>query len=120
MSTAPRVLYNTPDPLKSPSELYKVSAEVLEAATDAAKCWIVVEEHGYWDEAKKEFLVQQPTLKPTDPRHCVSLEDAYKGVEAQIMLRAREGFRYLFEWYPFVPPFFRKFEIQPNGTKKEY
>jgi len=45
--------------------------------------------------------------------------DACKAVERQIMHRVGYGFKYLFEWYPYSPPFFRRFEIQPDGSRKQ-
>lgn len=119
-ATIPQVLYNTPDPFTEPSELYKIIAEVLPSATDPIKCWLVTEEHGYWNEATKSFENRATTLKPEDPIHCVSLDEAFKAIEAQVMLRVSSGFKYQFEWDPMSPTHFRKFEIQPDGAKKEY
>jgi hypothetical protein len=120
MKTTPQVLYNTPDPLANPSELYKVNAAVLDTAADPIRRWVVMEEHGYWDQATKQFLCRQPTLSPNDPKHCLSLEDAFNAVDAHVMARAKSGFKYLFEWYPYEPSFFRRFEIQKDGTRKRY
>jgi hypothetical protein len=119
-ATIPQVLYNTPDPHSRPSELYKVNAIVLKSATDRIKCWVVTEEHGYWNEATKSFENRATTLKPEDPKHCVSLDDAFKVIEAQVMVRVRAGFKYQLEWSPMSRAGFRRFEIQPDGTKKEY
>jgi hypothetical protein len=120
-ATVPQVLYDPRDPHTQPSELYKINAVVLDAATDPVKCWVVTEEHGYWDEANRKFLFRTPTLMPTDPKHCVSLKDAFVGIERQKMLRVREGFKYQMEWDPCEPPFFFcRFEIQPDGTRKQY
>src|ERR1700751_2549170 len=90
-ATIPQVLYNTPDPFTEPSELYKIIAEVLPSATDPIKCWLVTEEHGYWNEATKSFENRANTLKPEDPIHWVSLAEAFKAIEAQVMLRLRAG-----------------------------
>ena len=51
-ATIPQVLSDNPF-FTEPSELYKIIAEVLPAATDPIKCWLVTEEHGYWNEATK-------------------------------------------------------------------
>lgn len=119
-STVPHVLYNTPDPQASPSELYLIHGVVIEASTDPIKRWVMHEEHGYWDEGQKLFIHQQTTFLPNDPSLCVSLEDVYKEIQKQVMVRVRGGFRYQMEWYPYEPPFLRKFEIQPDGTRKQY
>jgi len=119
-ATIPQVLYNTPDPFTEPSELYKIIAEVLPNATDPIKCWLVTEEHGYWNEATKSFVNRAATLKPEDSIHGVSLDEAFKTIEAQVMLRVRSGFKYQLEWDSMSPTHFRKFEIQPDGAKKEY
>ena len=119
-ATIPQVLYNTPDPFREPSELYKLIAEVLPSATDPIKCWLLTEEHGYWNEATTSFENRATTLKPEDSIHCVSLDEVFKAIEAQVMLRVRSGFKYQLEWDPMSPTHFRKFEIQPDGAKKEY
>lgn len=118
--TVPQVLYNTPDPLAHPSELYVVLAVVLESATDPVKCWVVKEEHGFWDEANRKFENRATTLLPNDQKHCLSLDDALKAVNAQVIMRVKSGFKYQFEWYPYAPPFFRRFEIRPDGMRKQY
>jgi len=119
-NTVPQVLYNTRDPLSQPSELYTIDAVKLYAVSDPHKCWVVKEEHGYWDESKKEFLLKAQTLKPTDPKHAVSIEQAFKDVNAQVMVRVKAGFKFQFEWYPYAPPFYHRYEIQPDGTKRQY
>jgi len=107
-------------PFTEPSELHKIIAEVLPNATDPIKCWLMTEEHGYWNEATNSFENRASTLKPKGSIHCVSLDEAFKAIEAQVMLRVRSGFKYQFEWDPMSPTHFRKFEIQPDGAKKEY
>jgi hypothetical protein len=57
---------------------------------------------------------------PNEPHLCVSLDDIHEEVEKQVMVRVRSGFKYQMEWYPYEPPFYRKFEIQPDGTGKRY
>lgn len=111
------MLYNTPDPFNEPSELYVINGTVIETATDRIKRWVVKEEHGYWDEEEKAFKNRAHTLFPNEPLLCVSLDDIHDEVKKQVMVRARHGFKYQLEWYPYEPPFFRKFEIQPDGSK---
>ena len=119
-NTLPQVVYNTSDPHSKPSELYLVHGTILPTATDPVKRWVVKEEHGYWDEQEKAFKVRVTTLLPIEPQYCVSLEDIHAEVKKQVMVRMRSGFKYQMEWYPYEPPFFRKFEIQPDGTRKQY
>jgi len=119
-TTTPQVLYNTPDPHAEPSELYVINGIVLETAPDPVRCWVVKEEHGYWDERDKAFKNRAPTLHPNDPSFCVSLKEIHDEVKKQVMLRVAHGFKYQFEWDPFAPNFFRKYEIQPDGTRREY
>lgn len=119
-NTVPQVLYNTLDPHSKPSELYVINGTVLEGATDSIKCWVVKEEHGYWDEAEKAFKNRATTLYPNDPRHCLTLEQVHVEIKKQMMVRVRNGFKYQLEWYPYEPPFYQKFEIQPDGSKRQY
>jgi hypothetical protein len=119
-NTVPQVLYNTSDPHSKPSELYVINGTVLEGATDPGRIWVVKEEHGYWDEQEKAFKNRAQTLYPNDPRFCVSLKEIHDEVKKQVMVRVRHGFKYQFEWDPFAPNFFRKFEIQPDGSRREY
>jgi hypothetical protein len=119
-NTVPQVLYNTPDPHSQPSELYKINGTILATATDPVKCWIIHEEHGVWDEATKAFENRATTLLPNEPQHCLSLDDLHDEIKKQVMVRVQGGFKYQMEWYPYEPPFFRKYEIAPDGTRKRY
>ena len=119
-NTVPQVLYNTPDPHSEPSELYVINGTILDTATDSTKRWVVKEEHGYWDEIGKAFANRVVTLFPNEPHLCVSLEDVHEEVQRQVMVRVKSGFKYQMEWYPYEPPFLRRFEIQPDGTRKPY
>jgi hypothetical protein len=120
--TVPQVLYNTPNPdlPSAQSELYVVQAVVLDAATDPVKRWVVQEEHGYWDEQQKAFKNHYTTFSPNDPSFCLSLDEVHQAIKKQVMVRVRSGFKYQMEWYPYGPPFYQKFEIQPDGTRKQY
>ena len=55
-----------------------------------------------------------------EPQHCLSLDDLHDEIKKQVMVRVRGGFKYQMEWYPYEPPFFRKYEIAPDGTRKRY
>jgi hypothetical protein len=120
-NTIPQVLYDTPDPHAKASELYVINGTILEGATDPVKRWVVKEEHGFWDEATKEFKNRAKTLHPNDPKHCLSINDVLIEVEKQVMRRVKEGFKYQLEWEPMAAPlWYRKYEISWDGTRKEY
>jgi hypothetical protein len=120
-NTIPQVLYDTPDTQSHPSELYVIHGTVLSTSTDPVKQWVVEEQHGYWDEQAKQFRNSATTLLPDDPKFCVSLEEVHEQVKKQVMVRVKSGFKYQMEWDPCAfPSFFRKFEIHPDGTRKEY
>jgi hypothetical protein len=57
---------------------------------------------------------------PNEPQHCLSLDDIHDEIKKQVMVRVKAGFKYQMEWYPCEPPFFRKYEIAPDGTRKRY
>lgn len=120
-NTIPQVLYNKPDPFAEPSEMYFINGIILEAATDPVKRWVVKEEHAYWNEEMKKPENRAKTLHPSDPNECLSITDVLAEVEKQVMRRVREGFKYQFEWDPMAAPqWYRKYEIAPDGTRKEY
>ena len=116
-NTLPQVLYNVPDPTSSLAELYIIHGTTLPAATDPVKRWVVKEEHGYWDEKEKTFKNSATTFLPSDPDLCLSVDEIHAEVKKQIRVRVKSGFKYQMEWDPF-PPFYRKFEILMDGTKK--
>lgn len=117
--TVPQTLYSTPDPQRQISELYVINAEELATATDPERRWVIKEQHGYWDEQSKKFLLNVVTLRPNDPRHCLTLDEAHTAVERQVMVRVKSGFKYLFEWSPYGPPWFERCEVLLDGTRKE-
>jgi len=120
-NTIPQVLYNTRDPFSQPSEMYFINGTILDAATDPVKCWVVKEEHAYWDEATKEPKNRAKTFHPNDPKECLSITDVLVAVEKQVMRRVREGFKYQIEWDPMAAPlWYRKYEVALDGTRKEY
>jgi hypothetical protein len=120
--TLPQVLYNTRDPeLESAkSQLYIVMGVLLDTAVDPVKLWVVKEECGDWDEQGKIYKKRATTFHPNDPSLCVSLEEVHEQVEKQVMVRAQSGFKYQRQVNPFGPPDTLKFEIQADGTRKEY
>src|SRR6267378_4461422 len=99
MATIPKVVYKTPNPEARVSEGYTIFAEVLSGATAPANCWVVKEIHGYWDEAepdpKQKFKNRATSLSPTDPQHCVTIQEAHKIIDEQVLYRAKTGFKYL-------------------------
>jgi hypothetical protein len=119
-NTIPQVLYNTPDPFTKPSELYVINGTILESATDPIKRWVVKEEHGYWDESAKAFENRARTLYPSEAQHCLPLDEVFEEIKKQVMVRVRHGFKYQLEWDPFAQHYYRKFKIQPDGTRTEY
>lgn len=122
-NTVPQVLYNTPDPHLEPSELYVINGTIMKSATDPVKRWVIKEEHGYWDQSagvSGAFVNRAQTLLPEDPTLCASLEEIHEQVKKQVLFRASCGFKYQLEWFPYEPPFYQKFEIQPDGTRKRY
>jgi len=123
VSTVPKSVYNTPDPEKEISEVYTIYAEMLVEAKDPKKCWVVREKHGYWDEneqePKKRFKNSVTTLSPIDPVHYLSIEDAHKVIDQQVLFRANRGFKYLFVWDPYEAPFYKRYEILASGSYQE-
>jgi hypothetical protein len=118
-------MYNVPNPQSDLSELYLIYGEELSTATDPKRRWVLVESHGYWDEAepdpdpKKKFKLQSPTLAPTEQRHCMTIDDVFKAVDAQVLFRAKTGFKYLFTTNFVRPPYQIRYEILPDGARKE-
>jgi hypothetical protein len=119
-NTVPQVLYNTPDPHSKPSELYVINGTILPTATDPIKRWVIKEEHGYWDEETKQFKIRAKTMHPTEHQYCFSIDDIHGEIKRQMMSRVKEGFKYQLEWYPYELPFYRKYEIALDGTRKRY
>jgi hypothetical protein len=117
----PKVVYKVPNPDDNFSELYIVFGEELLTATDPDRIWVVKETHGFWDDAdtEKKFKKNTDTLSPNDPKHCLSIEEAFEAIDRQVASRARSGFKYMFTRDFFDPPFFKKFEILPDGTQRE-
>ena len=120
-NTIPQTLYNTPDPFSRPSELYVIHGIKSDVCTDPQKSWVIKEEHGYWDETTGQFLNRATTLLPSHPKHCMSLDEVFREINKQVLRRVSEGFKYQLEWEPMSPPpFFRKYELSVDGTKRIY
>jgi GH43 family beta-xylosidase len=118
MPTIPKTVYKTPEPEARVSECYTIFADDLPEATDEAKCWVVKEIHGYWDQdepdPKKKFKNKATSLSPTDPKHCVTIHEAHDIIDGQVLHRAKSGFKYVFMLDMFGPPH-KRFEIMPDG-----
>jgi hypothetical protein len=108
-------LYATPNPVRYISEVYFSYTEQLETAKDPKECWVLMEEHGWFDDAVKKFQINATTLNPS-PQHGVGLDEVHRLTEKQISLRVKQGFKYLFDLDPFGPPWYKQYEILPNGT----
>jgi hypothetical protein len=92
--------YKTPDPQVNVSELYSVFCVQMSNALSLERSWVVNERYGAWDEAepdpKKKFKINVKTLSPTESEHYLTLDEAHERANAQLMLRVRSGFKYLF------------------------
>jgi hypothetical protein len=120
--TVPMTLYERPDPEDEVSELYTIYADELPTATDGQKRWVVNELHGYWDEhepdPKKRFKNAVTTLSPTDPKHCVTIEDAWKIMKQQVFHRSKSGFKYMRMLNMLGPPH-KLYEVMADGRYRE-
>jgi hypothetical protein len=116
----------TPTPVKRKSlaedrvsELYTIFADELPEATDEARCWVVKEIHGYWDENEpdptQKFKNRATTLSPTDPKHCVTIQEAHILIDDQVRSRAAAGFKFMRMLDMFGPPHLL-FEVMPDGS----
>jgi hypothetical protein len=86
-------------------------------APDKNRCWIVREHHGYFEDATKTYHHQVTTLNPTDPRHFLTFEEVVKAANEQVLLRAKDGFRFLFTTTYSGAPWYNRFEvILASGT----
>lgn len=123
MPTLLVTVYNTPHPHQGLSPLYTLHAEIHPDATDLTKCWIVMEKFCYWDESepdpKKRFKDVVNTLGPTDAPRCLTLEESHEVIKRQVLFRASQGFKYLFTLDPFGVPWFKRFEVQSDGSWRE-
>jgi hypothetical protein len=122
-SSPPQTVYKTPDPQLNVSELYTIFAQQMSDAQSLEKSWVVCERYGAWDEAepdqKQKFKINVKTLSPTDPRNYLTIEEAHKQCDEQVMIRVRSGFRYLFVHNFLDAPWYRRYEVLPDGTRLE-
>jgi hypothetical protein len=120
--TIPKSVYKTPYPEDGVSEVYTIFAEELPGATDPKKRWIVKETHGYWDEAepdpKRKFKNKAVSLSPTELRHCVTIEEAHKIIDAQVLLRSKSGYKYVL-MLDMLGPLHKRYEILSDGSYRE-
>jgi hypothetical protein len=123
MPTLLVTVYNTPHPHRGLSPLYTLHAEIYPDATDPKKCWVVMEKFGYWDAAEPDpkirFKNAVNTLSPTDPVRCLTIEEAHEFIKKQVLLRASQGFKYLFTLDPFGAPWYKRYEVLPDGSWRE-
>lgn len=122
-SSPPQTLYKTPEPQVNVSELYSIFCVQMSNALSLEKSWVVNERYGAWDEAeadpKKKFKINVKTLSPTEPRHYLTLEEAHKQANQQVMLRVASDFKYLFVHDFFDAPWFKRYEVLLDGKRRE-
>lgn len=115
----PKTVYRTPNPEWSISEAYEISIEPVPGAPDPQRCWIVRELHGYYEEATKTYHQKVETLHPSDPQHFLTLEEAMREADKQVLFRAKDGFHFLFTMNFDGPPWYSRFEVVlPAGQIK--
>jgi len=116
-------VYNTPRVQRELLPHYTLRAEIHPNARDPKKCWVVIEKFGYWDEAEpnpeKKFKNAVNTLNATDPAHCLTIEESHEVIKKQASFRASQGFKYLFTLDPFGVPWFKRYEVQSDGSWRE-
>jgi len=121
--SVPQTVYKTPEPEENVSELYTIYCQQMPDATTRGKCWIVKERYGAWDggepDPKKKFKIGVTTLSPTDPRHYLTADEAEKQADAQVLSRAKSGFKYLFVRNFYEAPWHKRYEILPDGKLRE-
>jgi hypothetical protein len=122
-SAPPQTVYKTPNPQASVSELYTIFCQQMSNALTLERSWVVHERYGAWDEnepdPKQKFRINVTTLSPTEPRHYLTLDEAHKQCDEQVMLRVRSGFKYLFVHDFFDAPWYKRYEVFPDGTRRE-
>ena len=123
MPTLLVTVYNTPHPHQGRSPLYTLHAEIHPEALDLTRCWVVMEKFGYWDDAEpdpnKRFKDAVNTLSPTNPVRFLTIEESHEVIKRQVLFRAGQGFKYLFTLDPFGVPWFKRYEVLPDGSWRE-
>jgi len=115
----PKTLYRTPNPEWGISEGYEIIIEAFPGPVpDPQRRWFVRELHGWWEEATKTYHYKVETLRPTDPKHFRTINEAAREADEQVLLRAKDGFRFLFtlDYTKQEPPWHTRFEVMlPAG-----
>ena len=123
MPTLLVTVYNAPHVQRELLPHYTLHAEVHPNATDPKKCWVVIEKVDYWDEAgpnrEKKSKNAVNTLNAADPAHCLTIEESQEVIKKQVSFRASQGFKYLFTLDPFGVPWFKRYEVQSDGSWRE-
>ncbi|MGC2734305.1 MAG: hypothetical protein WA212_10450 [Candidatus Acidiferrales bacterium] len=118
MKFFPKSVYRTPNPEFDISEGYSIFIESFPNRADPARCWIVRETHGWYDDATKTYLHKVETLHPTDTKHFMTFDEVQKAADRQVLLRAKDGFRFLFT-IGNEEPWHKRFEVViPSGEFK--
>lgn len=107
----PKTLYRTPNPEWEISEAYEIFIEPVPGAPDPERCWIVREMHGYYEEDTKTYHYKVETLHPNQPKHFMTLDEATKVADQQVVFRARGGFHFLFTLNYYQAPWYSRFEV---------
>lgn len=122
MMSWPKALYRTPNPEFGFSEWYEIVIDPFPGPVpDSHRRWFVRELHGWWEEATKTYHHKVETLHPTDPKYFLTIDEAMDQANKQVLLRAKDGFRFLFTIDPKKqePPWHEQFEVVlPGGEIK--
>jgi hypothetical protein len=110
----PKTLYRIPNPEWGVSEGYEIVVDAFPGPVpDPHRRWFVRELHGWWEEATKTYHHKVETLHPTDTVHFLTIDEAIHEANQQVLLRARDGFRFLFtiDYMKSEPPWHARFEV---------
>ncbi|MGB8474798.1 MAG: hypothetical protein WCE61_12000 [Candidatus Acidiferrum sp.] len=114
----PKTVFRTPNPQFEVSEVYEIFIKPVPGAADLHECWIVGETHGWCDEVTKRFHYRVETVEPVDKHSFLTCEEAIYLANEQVLLRAKNGFRFLFvmNYTEPSPPWYERLEIiLPGG-----
>jgi hypothetical protein len=114
----PKSVYRTPNPEFNVSEVYEISIAPVPGVSDQHRCWIVRELHGYYDEKSKTYEQTVETLNSGASAHLFTCDEAIHQANNQVLLRAQNGFRFLFimNYLEPSPPWYERFEVAlPEG-----
>lgn len=117
-SSFPKTIFRTPTPEFEISETYEIFIKPVPGVPDPHECWIVREMHGWYDQRTKSFLYKVETLEPADKRHFLTCEEAINQANLHVLLRAKDGFRFLFimRYTEPSPPWYDRLEVLlPDG-----